>query len=54
MPKKTADLTNDNWERLEYLMKNGVYTTLKDAMNDTMRRGLPSIEKETGFKKARV
>lgn len=54
MPKKSAYLTEDNWERMSYLIgPNRVYKTGTDAFNDLIRRGLPIVENETGFKKKR-
>lgn len=54
MPKKTANITENNWLRIEVLLKNGCYDNMKEAINDLIRRGLPLVEDDIGIKKRRV
>lgn len=54
MRKISPYLTDDNYERLDYLIgPNRVYKNMTDASNDLIRRALPIVENETGFKKKR-
>jgi hypothetical protein len=54
MPKKTANLTDNNWNRIEYLLERGCYDNMKEAVNDLIRRGLPVAEKDFGVKNVMV
>lgn len=48
--KKTLNVTENNWKRIEALVKGGCYPDGTDAINDLVRRGLPIVETETGIR----
>lgn len=51
MPRKYVNLTEDNWGRMMNLIgPNRVYRRITDAENDLIRRALPIVETETGYK----
>lgn len=54
MPKKTTNITENSWNRIEYMMKNGCYDNMKEAVNAVIRCGLPVAEKGFGIKTVMV
>ena len=54
MPKKTANITENSWNRIEFMMATGCYSNMKEALNDVIRCGLPIAEKGFGIKTVMV